>query len=53
MLDTEIAKEGKDNIIVIAFPLEDSKGTIDMIEYSRANNIEIRIFDEKGSKVDG
>lgn len=45
MLDTEIAKEGRDNIIVIAFPLEQSKGTYDMIKYSRECKVEVRVYD--------
>ncbi len=46
MLDTEIAK-GED-ILVIAFPLEDSIGTWDMINYARDNNIEVRVYDIAG-----
>lgn len=49
MLDTEIEKEGKENILVIAFPLEGSIGTCGMIQYSRANNVEVRIFDKEGN----
>jgi hypothetical protein len=44
MLDTEIRK-GKDTILVIAFPLEDSIGSWDMINYARERNIEVRIYE--------
>lgn len=42
MLDTEIEK-GED-ILVIAFPLANSIGTFDMIEYSRGKGIDVRIY---------
>jgi hypothetical protein len=50
MLDTEIRK-GKDTILVIAFPLEDSIGSWDMINYARSLQVEVRIYDTKGKEI--
>lgn len=51
MLDTEIENEGNSSIIVIAFPLENSIGTYDMIEYAKECNVEVRIYDVNGTQL--
>jgi hypothetical protein len=51
MLLTEIEKEGKENIIVIAFPLEGSKGTYDMINFATGEDVEVRIYNDEGKEV--
>lgn len=53
MLLTEIEKEGRENILVIAFPLPDSKGTYHMINFARDNQVEVRIYDIEGKEIHG
>lgn len=45
MLDAELLRCNHSDIIVIAFPLAQSKGTYDMITYAQRKHVEVRVYD--------
>lgn len=44
MIDSELVLTRADNILVVAFPLENSVGTLDCMKYARENNLEVRVI---------
>lgn len=48
MLDSELEITPRDNILVIAFPLPQSIGTYDMINYAKHMRVNVQIYDLNG-----
>lgn len=49
MLDAALEQTTRENILVVAMPLETSIGTYEMIEYARQHNVAVRIYDKEGN----
>lgn len=51
MLDTELTKNAREDILVIAFPMSRSIGTYHMIHYAQKCNVQVRIYNQEGEQI--
>ena len=49
MLDEALATG--DMVLVIAMPLDTSIGTFEMMEYARSKNVQVRVYDKEGNRL--